>query len=233
MKHAQKSNKSNLAIVFSTFIVGSGEALNKRLKEYAACYKQLLRVIPSSFDLIFVDNSIISINDIENDSLKSILSNQKLFLTHNNEGIANKGVGELSMLCELSQQVDLLAYEKICYCTGRKYFTCPYSFEKAESSNYEALVSDADYMFLDGTLLISDKKMYNDMFFAMKSSTMKEFISQTQPRLKDMTKNMINSETNLYNFIHDNNIDYQLLPFLGLIRSDMHAMPERSLYHIC
>lgn len=233
MEALEKTHKKSLAIIFSTLVLGTGVEARDRLKEYAACYKQLIRIIPNSFDLIFVDNSIDSLDVIDNPDLRSILSGQKLILTHINHGAFNKGVGELSMLCDVTQKVDLLTYENVCYCTGRKFFTCPYAFEKAESTKCEAVVSDADYMFLDGTLLVSNKNMYNDMFFSMKSHIMKEFVKQTQTQLSFMEKNMVNSETNLYNFIHSNTIDYELLPFLGLIRSDRHAMPEKSLYHIC
>ena len=224
--------KKNLAIIFSTIVI-DGSNIEERSKEYAACYKQLLRIIPNNFDIIFVDNSVSSIEEIQNLELQEILLKNKCYLTQQNKGLRNKGVGELSMLCEISEKLNFFEYEIICYCTGRKFFTCPYPFEKADLLEKSALVSNPDYMFLDGTLLVSDKTMFNDMFFAMKSETMTNFIKYTEPKLLWMERYMVNSEKNLYDFIHENHVEFEFLNFLGLVRSDKMAMPEKSIYHIC
>jgi len=220
----------NLTIVFSTFLIKND---SERLEEYAACYKQLLRILPENFDVVFVDNSLNNLDEINNLDLRSILLQQKVIFASHNKGLKNKGVGELSMLAEVSKQIDFLQYDNICYCTGRKFFTCPYAFEKAVNSVKLATVSNPDYLFLDGTLLNSAPNMFNDMFFSMKSHLMLKFISETEPRLEEMENCMINSESNLFDFISRNKIDVQLLNFLGLIRSDRQCMPEKSIYHIC
>ena len=48
--------------------------------------------------------------------------------------------------------------------------------------------------------------------------------------------NHIGSEQNLYNYIITNNIDYEMLDFLGLIRNDWEINGQTldvSNYHIC
>jgi len=223
--------KKNLALVFSTFSLNNDK---KRLDEYAACYKQFLRIIPNDFDVVFIDNSVSSITDINNENLKNILQGQKIIFSNSNKGLKNKGVGELSMLIDADKNIDFMQYNTICYCTGRKFFTCPYAFDKATSTDKLATVSNPDYLYLDGTLIKSAPYMYNDMFFAMKSHIMKKFILETEPKLETMEISMINSETNLFDFINKHQIEVNFLNSIGLVRSDNYAVSsDKFTYHIC
>lgn len=233
-----KNSLKNLILVFSTFIVeGSEEKYAiSRQEEYGLCYRQLMRVIPENFDVIFVDNSIESLDTLASKELINFLKSQNLILTKKNFGAKNKGVGELAMLVNSSQLIDFSAYNVICYCTGRKFFTCPYPFEKAASSNEDAVVSNPDFLFLDGNFIESAKGMFNDMFFSMKSEIMIKFIEYTFPKLQLMERFMINSETNLYQFIHEKNISHQILPSLGIIRNGLlikDAYNSIGNFHFC
>lgn len=228
----------SLVIVFSTFSVESrGEIYNiARQNEYVSCYGQLDRVVPSEFDILYVDNSIQNLEELKSNTLREFLKTKSFILTKQNFGGRNKGVGELVMLVQASQVVDFSKYHTICYCTGRKFFTCPYPFEKAISSDKEAVVSNPDFLFLDGRFREVAKGMFNDMFFAMKSQTMINFVEYTKPRLQTMEQFMINSETNLYQFIQENHVSHQVLPSLGIIRNEQAISdPYDSIenFHIC
>jgi hypothetical protein len=228
----------NLAIVFSTFKLSNAtEAYNtSRQNEYAACLEQFLRVLPDEYEAIFVDNSIESLEDLNSPLLKRFLESVSLILTSQNFGQRNKGVGELAMLVQASQVIDLSKYNTISYCTGRKFFTCPYPFEKSIQTDKSAVVSNPDFLFLNGEFREVAKGMFNDMFFSMKSETMLKFIKFTAPRLQMMESLMINSETNLFQFISENNIDHLVLGSLGIVRNEQKIRdPYNSIenFHIC
>jgi hypothetical protein len=228
----------NLALVFSTFLVHDADEKfnNDRQNDYATCYSQMLRVIPKDFDVLFVDNSLKNVDEITSLRLRQALEGQKILLTQQNFGLRNKGVGELVMLIQAASAINLSEYDTICYCTGRKIFTCPYPFEKAAQTDKQATVSNPDFQFLDGSYREVAKGMYNDMFFAMKSETMIKFINYTAPRLQDMEQHMINSETNLHSFLSNSHTSIQHLDVLGIVRNELKIKdPYNSFenYHVC
>jgi len=228
----------NLILVFSTFLIKNRDELYNRSRQndYAICYNQLLRIIPNYFDVVFVDNSVSHSNEITLQSLLSVLKDQKILLTQRNLGLKNKGVGELAMLIQASSVINFGDYENVVYCTGRKLFTCPYPFEKAVQTDQQATVANPDFQFLDGTFIKSAKGMYNDMLFSMKSQTMTNFVEYTRTRLDYLEQYMINSETNLFNFIQENNVTIQELPALGIVRNGLDIQESYfsfENYHIC
>lgn len=228
----------NLVIVFSTFKVDSATKdynLNRQ-NEYSTCFRQILRILPPEYEAVFIDNSIEKIEDLESEKLKNTISSLNLLLTTKNFGLRNKGVGELVMLTQVSQVIDLSKYNIISYCTGRKFFTCPYPFEKSMQTDKSATVSNPDFQFLNGEFREVAKGMFNDMFFSMRSDVMIKFIQFTVPRLQAMESLMINSETNLYQFIHENNIDHHIIGTLGIVRNEQSIKdPYDSIenFHIC
>ena len=138
-----------------------------------------------------------------------------------NIGTRNKGMGELLMLKTALDQTDLEQYENVSYISARKVFTCPYVFERTERLEKSALISNPDFLFLDGRLTESYKgPLYNDMFFSMKTKCMVEYAEHSMSELNSNLSNHIGSEQNLYNYITTNDIDYEWLDFLGLIRND-------------
>jgi len=228
----------SLVVVFSSFKLekSTPEYNLDRQKEYAVCYRQLLRVVPDGLDVLFVDNSIRSADEIDSIELKESLAGCKILLTRQNFGERNKGVGELVMLIQASQAVNFTEYKKVLYCTGRKFFTCPYPFDKALETDKPVTVSNPDFQFLTGEFREVAKNMFNDMFFAMDSIRMIQFIEFTKPRLQMMEELMINSESNLYEFIQQKKIDFQFLEFLGIIRNEQNTRdPYLAIenFHIC
>ena len=128
-------------------------------------------------------------------------------------------------------------YENIAYVTGRQFYTCPYVFERTERLEKDALLSYPDFVFLDGRVQENEKgKLFNDMFFSMKSDKMVMYADYSIQQMDYNLQNQIGSEYNLYDFVERNNIEYEWLDFLGLIRNDWQRnnnASDISNYHVC
>ena len=57
------------------------------------------------------------------------------------------------------------------------------------------------------------------MFFSMKTKSMVEYAEYSMNELNNNLANQIGSEYNLYNFVTKNNIDYEWVDWLGIIRN--------------
>ncbi len=201
----------------------SPELLSFREKEYGICLKQLKRVLPESFDMIICDNTIDDLTVPPDVELQEALKDCNILAmgSKTNIGGVNKGLGELLMLKIAMDNIDYEQYENICYVTARRIYTCPYAFEKTEQLKKEALLCNPDFLYVDGRYQESHKEgMYNDMFFAMKSKAMKEYAEYSYARLSKMSTEHIGSEQNLYSFVQTNNIEFEWIDFLGLVRND-------------
>jgi len=214
----------NLALAFCSIRPTqlSESVCDARENEYYICLQQLKRVLPKSFDLVVCENTIDSELQIKNGALRELLSQTDVLSTGSdgNIGTKNKGLGELFMLNAAVDELDTSQYENISYITARRFFTCPYVFERTEQLQQKALLSNPDFVFLDGRVLESYKgPLFNDMFFSMKSDTMVEYAKYSVNRVDHLSSNHIGSEYNLYDFIQENKIDYDWLDWLGLIRN--------------
>ncbi len=230
----------NLAIGFSSIRPASlsEDVCDARENEYFLCIEQLLRVLPKSFDFILCENTIDDPQQIKLDLLRSLLSKLEMCATgsKSNVGMTNKGVGELLQLKTALDQVDIDKYENISYVTTRGYLTCPYVFEKTEQLKKQALLSNPDFIWLNGKVIGASKNLFNDQFFSMKSKTMLDYADYSVSRLEHLSKNHIGSEYNLYNFVVENDIEYEWLPWLGRVRNDWTAngnVFDASNFHIC
>lgn len=190
-----------------------------RIKEYTISLKQLQRVKPDNFDILIFDNTPYSVD------------REGFIHVSKNEGVINKGLGELAMLKYAADNYEFTG--KVCYITGRHFFTCPYFFDKVNKMKSEALVSNPDFYYLDGNIIESCKvNMYNDMAFAMRAQKMKEYANYIDFH-KSIDKN-IGSEHWLFDFIVKNGIRCEWLDFLGLIRNDWYkAGYALESYHVC
>tara|TARA_Y100000816_G_C26058186_1_gene555457 strand:- start:384 stop:1121 length:738 start_codon:yes stop_codon:yes gene_type:complete len=205
--------------------------IHEREKEYFLCFEQLLRVVPDSFEIYIVDNSINDSSDLFDDNFKLLLDDLNIFYTKKgiNKKITNIGVEELNQLIYLSEKINFENYSKICYFTSRRFVTNPYVFEKTEALKNDVLLSNPDFIYLDGHVTVSEKKgMYNDMFFAMQSNIMLDYINFSKQRLDYLEKNMINSESNLYDFVSEYNLSKEFLKFLGFLRYDYFTRRKHS-----
>ncbi len=214
----------NLALAFCSLrpVQLSEQVNDAREKEYLISLNQLKRVLPSSFNLVICENTIDNPQQIKNNELRTLLESSELCAlgSEGNIGTKNKGMGELLMLKTALEKSDIDNYENIAYVTGRHFYTCPYAFEKIETLEKQALVSNPDFYFLNGQFIGSHKQgLYNDMFFAMKSSVMLDYSNYVMNNLNNAISQHISSEQLLFNFINENNVEYEWLDWLGLIRN--------------
>ena len=206
----------------------------EREKDYLFCLKQLFRVIPSNFEIYIVDNTLKNSNSIVDEELRELLNKSNVIFTNNSGKNKNINIGaeELKELFHLEDILDFNDYSKICYLTSRRFITNPYVFEKTEKLEKDALISNPDFIYLNGELVESEKRgMYNDMFFAMQSTTMIDYINFSKERIDFLTDQMINSEVNLYDFIKKFDIEYEYLKFLGFLRYDYYKKNEKEIKH--
>ncbi len=205
-----------------------------REEEYLICLNQLKRVIPESYDLLICENTIDSLDDLKNQNLKDLFYDSETDLSgsKNNIGTRNKGRGELLMLKNALNKIDLNKYKNVSYITARRFFTCPYVFEKTESLQKQALVSNPDFFFLNGRYIESEKRgMYNDMFFSMNTDVICDYADYAMSG-----NDSIGSEQTLYNFINTKGIEYEWLDWLGLIRNnwtDNYQSYDANNFHTC
>ena len=197
------------------------------------------RVLPKSFDLLVCENTIDDESQIKDDELRDFLSDTEMCATgsESNVGTTNKGMGELALLMSGLEQVNPEDYENISYVTGRQFYTCPYVFERTERLEKDALLSYPDFVFLDGRVQENERgRLFNDMFFSMKSDKMVMDAKYSIKKIDYMIENQIGSEYNLYDFVERNEIEYEWLDFLGLIRNDWQRNNKAldiSNYHVC
>lgn len=231
----------NLALAFCSIRPKqlSEEVCNARENEYFACLQQLERVLPESFDFLICENTIDRESEIVNQELLNYLSDKDMVClgSERNIGKANKGMGELLMLKSAVDQTDIDKYENISYITARRLYTCPYVFERTERLDKQALISNPDVVFLDGRFAETHKQgLYNDMFFSMKSSVMVDYANYALNYINSDSSRSLGSEQLLYNFIHENNIEYEWLEWLGLIRNDWErnkTILDVNNFHFC
>lgn len=235
--------KKNLAILFCSFrphqypaLVGTG-----REKEYHMCIAHMLEVIPlDRFDVVVVDNTVGSIDGVTNSDLSKLLLEDDritdVFFLQENIGSKNKGLGEIHMLSSVLEQIPVGKYKNIAYVTARKIVTNPYIFEKTDSMLKEALLSNPDIRYLTGKLLPASPGAFNDMFFAMSDRLMRSYAAYSMSRTEHNLRQSIGSEQNLFQFVSENNVEYEWLKWLGIVRNDWMLDYEQTNIqnmHIC
>ena len=231
----------NLALAFCSLrpVQLSEQVCDVRENEYLICLKQLIKILPESFDLLVCDNTIDDPDQIKSEELRELLSETEMCTTGSggNIGTTNKGMGELLMLKTALDETDLDNYENISYITARRMFTCPYVFERTENLKKQALLSNPDFSFLNGSYLENPKDgLYNDMFFSMKTSVMNDGANYAMKYIEENTTLALGSEQLLYNFITENDHDFEWLDWLGMIRNDWARNGEVldiNNFHIC
>ena len=70
----------------------------------------------------------------------------------------------------------------------------------------------------------------------MKTQIMKDYAEYSVNRMQYNISNSIGSEYNLYNFVDENNLDYEWLEWLGIVRNAWDIDGNKNNlnnYHIC
>jgi hypothetical protein len=231
----------NLALGFCSIrpLQLSEDVNDGREEEYLICLKQLKRVLPESFDLLICENTIDDPDQIKNDELRELLSESELCAVGSeaNIGTKNKGMGELLMLKSALDETDLDNYKNISYITARRFFTCPYVFERTERLEKQALLSNPDFAFLNGKFVESHKQgLYNDMFFSMNASVILDYANYAMDHIESNTNQEIGSEQLLFNFVKENKVTYEWLDWLGMVRNDWERnrkVLDVNNFHVC
>lgn len=204
-----------------------------RENEYFYCLMQLKRVLPKNFEIVICDNTITDIKDLQNPELKNLLKNEKFLILNRNIGSQNIGMGELDELIYVSENIDFNNYDKIVYFTLRKIVTTPWIFEKVNSMKKTGLISNPQFLHMTKNFNFKigppTPNLFNDMFFALTASKMLEYVKYSKQHINFNIQNQIGSEQNLFNFVKENNLDYDSLEFFGLIRIDYKCQNEIQL----
>lgn len=217
--------KKNLIMCFSSLRPSqfSYEELLLREKNYDLALEWLLKSIPDSWDIIYNDNTIKSMDDLLFQPLKEKLDNvHKLILHNDNHGEFNKGAGEHDMCKKCFLQLEAEEYEWVVYFTARHIIPNSNIFESLlnKFQEFDCVVSNPDFYYLNNFLRVqSASGLYNDMLFAMKSKSFTRFIDFVDVQL--LKREHKGSEQHLYDFIKLNeDINTVELPHLGILRYD-------------
>jgi hypothetical protein len=229
----------NLALIFCSIRPEqlSSTVCDYRELEYYKTVSQLYRIIPESFDKVVVENTINHPEEIKNTEAREFFSELEIISlgSDSNTGTTNKGCGELLMLSEALKQLDLTDYENVSYVTGRRLWTCPYSFERTEASKGAVVVQNC-HVYFNGTVRCNEKDNFNDTYFSMKTNDMIEYSSYSMAKMNYLSSHRVSSEINLYDFIHENNISYEILEWIGIVRNEWERSgntQDLNNYHIC
>lgn len=230
----------NLALIFCSI---RPQQLNENVKdqreiEYHNCLKQIQRILPQSFDMIVCENTIDHPEEIKNPDIRTYFNELEIISlgSADNIGKRNKGCGELLMLHKALQEINPDEYDHISYVTGRRLWTCPYAFERTESTTYDAVMVQNDHVYLNGIMRCNERNNFNDTYFSMKSNLMKEYSDYSMSRIEELSEKHISSEINLYDFIKEKNVDHEILNWLGLVRNEWERSGnplDINNFHIC
>jgi len=231
----------NLALVFCSIRPEQlkPSICDYREYEYYQTVQQLERIMPSNYDMVLVENTIDDPNEIKNPEIREYFSSMEIISlgSESNAGQVNKGCGELLMLngalAELKDELD--QYENIAYVTGRRMWTCPYSFDKSAASKGAVVVQNC-HIYFNGVVRCNEKDNFNDTYFSMKTADMLKYAEYSSERLQELSDKHISSEVHLYEFIHENKVQYEILDWLGIVRNEWERSgntQDLNNFHIC
>jgi hypothetical protein len=214
--------------------ISSKRLLKQREQDYLQAIRQLKRLLVNkNWQIIFCENTIEDIKNLRKSKLWVELIDQEVLISDSNIGEINKGIGELQMMTHVVESYpDLISnVQTVSYFTGRRIMTNLYLIDKTQNMTSSALISNPDFLQIDGTFLTSEKLlMYNDMFFSMKPQTFFQYYEYVKSLLSKLAvSNSKGSEQLLYDFINENNIDFEFLPCLGLLRREIRIKRFKSI----
>jgi hypothetical protein len=213
--------------------------IRMRIQDYRISIQQCLRLMPSGWTLILCENTLQSNDDKIIQNLGLLDYNVVISMSENNKGEVNKGLGELNMMTEAykNHQNLIESAQTVSYFTGRRLMTSQYLFERSASMSKSALISNPDFIYLDGKIVKSEKNsMFNDMFFTMRSSVFSSYVSYFRSFASNIIPSSLGSEQILFNFISKNKIEFEWLNYLGLIRWEYESVFgfwKRGKLHLC
>lgn len=137
------------------------QILISREEDYLTSIRQTKRFLENrNWDVIYCENTIGEIEKLKHTRLWAELSDQKILMLENNMGHTNKGIGELDMMVSVTKQYKkfLNQADYVSYFSGRRIMANPYLIEKSENLKSCALISNPDFLYLDGTYTPVEKR---------------------------------------------------------------------------
>lgn len=172
--------------------------------------------------ILVCDNTVASLSELHKplkDALYPIGEQNILLSQDNGLGAKNKGAGEYGM-CRfaLDRRSDAFhSADWVVYYTHRHPMPFPFVFEYIERYGvYDALVSNAVYLYPNGHTSVPTIGMYDDLMFAMKTPTFKKYLESMSPQ--ELATRRMSSEQNLYNFLHTGMYKVKRVERFGLLR---------------
>ncbi len=189
---------------------------------YAISIKRLCQIIPAGTDILIMDNTMSGVDELSG-PLKNALSlpeiTQVLLQPENQLGEKNKGAGEYGMCRRAYEKGKKLfdAADWVIYYTHRHPIAFPLVFEYIKKySSYEAIVSNASYIFPDGSESKTFSGVFDDLIFAMKRDVFIKYLDSMNPEL--LVKNKLSSEQNLFSFLTTRGVNYKQVEHFGVFR---------------
>jgi hypothetical protein len=217
--------KKNLIMCFSSLrpLQFTYDELILREKNYDLALDWLFKSVPENWEIIYNDNTLVSIDDLVFQPLKEKLSRvNKLILHNDNHGEYNKGSGEHDMCKKCFSKLEAIDYEWVIYFTARHIIPNSGIFDSLISKyqEFDCVVSNPDFYYLSNFLKVqSASELYNDMLFAMKSTAFTRFIDFVDIEL--LKREHKGSEQHLFDFIKLNSdLKTIEIPQLGILRYD-------------
>ena len=224
-----KNNSSYLTLIFTSVDV-SQNFLKRRARRnnYWTSISSILRWTHDLGDTYLVDNTGFFDHGKGVKFIQSLNVNElQVHSLLENLGKLNKGLGELSMLKEICEKVDIFSYEKILFFTGRHFLTCPFVINESLESSSDIVVAKPIFFQLNGLAENDgDTDSINDMFFCMKPEYIREYLDYFTINASRLESMQIGSEQLLFEFLHKNQSSLKapvvkFLPALGVIRFGM------------
>lgn len=228
-----------LLLVFTSIRPGRHSRLQLRSREnqYSTALRQLSRVLPlEGWDVVLCDNTGSSSFLVRHGKELPLTSVSGIVQVEENSGSRNKGVGELDMLAAALDGRAIEDYRSVSYFTGRHLLPNSYLFERTERMNTDALISNPDFLYLDGEFHeVEKRRMFNDMFFSMRTNVILGYVDYFLKMRVDMISKGIGSEQLLYKFIESSELSVEILPHLGILRREIRGswLLRRDRWHIC
>lgn len=217
-------NKKNLILCFSSLRPNNfpKDKLFDREANYNLSLKWLLKSLPDNWDIIYNDNSLSSLDELQNLELKQQLMDLNVMLHNNNHGEINKGAGEHDMCKKSFLSINKDDYKWVTYFTARHIIPNSWYFDLLNKfDNYNCIMSNPDFDMLSNCkTLLSAPNNYNDMLFSMKSNVFKEFVDSIN--IETLKRYNKNSEKHLFEFVNNKYKDStRHLEHLGILRNDL------------
>jgi len=237
MTHSFSNKKYVLLFFMSLEPAGyPKKKITERYTDYFAALNRLLQLRVDNFaEILICENTV----GLRNNTKLADLASKFPYSTSTNSGVKNKGIGELSMAVQAKKDFASLFQdaEKVIWMSGRHIPTSHVIFEEAFSFKEDALVSNPDFFYLDGSITETAKEgLINDMFFSMKKDYFFEYLEYFLRNAEEMENLKIGSEQLLFSFITSKDLNVRVLPTLGLLRREYKSRfkkLEKSVWHVC